>query len=202
MTNIFRRQLRMLHRSVTLRVFLVTTRLPPVPTKQQRKISPNKRHETANSDDTSTTKQSDIAWWRHKMVTFSALLAICAGNSPVPGEFPTQRPMTRSFDVFFNLRPNNRLSKEWWSWWFETPTCPLWRHRNGLDPDSPQSFTASGIILRMGSAKEGRRYIVTSSLIGWAHTQNDLWSWVGWAMGFASMGQLVFALVPSVFGWS
>ena len=70
------------------------------------------------------------SWWRHQMETFSALLAICAGNSPVPGEFPTQRPVTRGFDVFFDLRPNNRLSKQWWSWWFETPTCPLWRHRN------------------------------------------------------------------------
>ena len=40
------------------------------------------------------------------METFSALLAICAGNSPVPGEFPTQRPVTRSFDVFFDLRQN------------------------------------------------------------------------------------------------
>ena len=36
------------------------------------------------------------------METFSALLAICAGNSPVPGEFPTQRPVTRSFVVFFD----------------------------------------------------------------------------------------------------
>ena len=41
------------------------------------------------------------------METFSALLTICAENSPVPGEFPTQRPVTRSFDVFFDLRPNN-----------------------------------------------------------------------------------------------
>ena len=40
------------------------------------------------------------------MEPFSALLAICAGNSPVPGEFPTQRPVTRSFDVYFDLRPN------------------------------------------------------------------------------------------------
>ena len=39
-------------------------------------------------------------WWRHQMKTFSALLALCAGNSPVPGEFPTQSPVTRSFDVF------------------------------------------------------------------------------------------------------
>ena len=43
------------------------------------------------------------------METFSVLLAICAGNSPVPGEFPTQRSVTRSFDVFFDLRLNKRL---------------------------------------------------------------------------------------------
>ena len=42
----------------------------------------------------------NIAWWPHQMETFSALLALCAWNSPVPGEFPSQRPVTRSFDVF------------------------------------------------------------------------------------------------------
>ena len=67
-------------------------------------------------------------WWRHPMDTFSALLAICAGNSPVPGEFSAQRPVTRSFDVFFDLRLNKRLSKQWWGWWFETLSRPLWRH--------------------------------------------------------------------------
>ena len=41
-------------------------------------------------------------WWRHQMETFSALLALCA-NSPVTGELPAQRPVTRSFDVFFDL---------------------------------------------------------------------------------------------------
>ena len=45
------------------------------------------------------------------METFSALLAICAGNSPVYGEFPTQRPVTQSFDVFFDMRPIKQLSK-------------------------------------------------------------------------------------------
>ena len=46
------------------------------------------------------------------METFSALLAIYAGNSPVPGEFPTQRPVTWNFDGFFDLRPNKLLSKQ------------------------------------------------------------------------------------------
>ena len=73
-----------------------------------------------------------IPWWRHQMETFSALLAICAENSPVPGEFPAQRSVTRSFYVFFDLRLNKRLSKQWWGWWFETLSHPLWRHRNGL----------------------------------------------------------------------
>ena len=47
-----------------------------------------------------------------KIEKFSALLAICAGKSPVPGEFPAQRPVTRSFDVYFDLRVNKRLSKQ------------------------------------------------------------------------------------------
>ena len=64
------------------------------------------------------------------METFFALLAICAGNLPVTGEFPTQRPVTRSFDVFFDLGLNERLSKQSWGWWFETPSRPIWRHSN------------------------------------------------------------------------
>ena len=71
-----------------------------------------------------------IPWWRHQMETFSTLLAFCAGNSPVTGEFPAQRPVTRSFDVFFDLCLNKRLSKQSWGWWFEMPSCPLWCHCN------------------------------------------------------------------------
>ena len=73
-----------------------------------------------------------LSWWRHQMETFSALLAICAGNSPVTGDFPSQRPVMRSFDVFFDLHPNKRLSKQSWCWWFETHSRSLWRHCNGL----------------------------------------------------------------------
>ena len=50
------------------------------------------------------------SWRRHQMEIFSALLAPCVGNSPVTGEFPSQRPVTQSFGVFFDLRLNNRLS--------------------------------------------------------------------------------------------
>ena len=74
------------------------------------------------------------------METFSALLALCAGNSPVPGEFPAQRPVTRSFYVFFDLRLNKWLSKQSWGWWFETLSCPLWRHRNDYPVYGRQHF--------------------------------------------------------------
>ena len=68
-----------------------------------------------------------FTWWRHQMETFSALLAIFAGNSPVTGEFPAQRPVTRSIDIFFDLCLNKWLSKQWW---FETRSRPLWCHCN------------------------------------------------------------------------
>ena len=54
----------------------------------------------------------DSAWRRHQMGTFAALLALCEGNPPVTGGFPSQRPLTRSFDDVFDLRPNKRLSKQ------------------------------------------------------------------------------------------
>ena len=51
--------------------------------------------------------------------------SVCAGNSPVTGEFTSQRTETRSFDVFFLLGLNKRLSKQSRRWWSE---MPLWRH--------------------------------------------------------------------------
>ena len=66
------------------------------------------------------------SWWHHQIEPFSVLQAICAGNSPVPDEFPAQKPVTRSFDVFFDLRLNQRLSKQSWGWCFETIPRLLW----------------------------------------------------------------------------
>ena len=96
------------------------------------------------------SKQSRRRWfetplpslWRHCNVkAFIYMMTSSNGNifrvtSPLcgeftgPGEFPTQRPVTRSFDVFFDLRPNKRLSKQWRGWWLETLSRPFWRHRN------------------------------------------------------------------------
>ena len=81
---------------------------------------------------------SNFAWWRHQMETFSALLAICAGK------FPAQKPVTRNFDVFFDLRLNKRLSKQSWGWWSETPSRPLWRHCNGIGPYQWWGIVVSG----------------------------------------------------------
>ena len=77
----------------------------------------------------------DFSWWRHEMGTISALLALCEGNSPVTGEFPSQRPVTRSFDVFFDLRLNKRLCKQSRPQWFRAASSSLWRHFNVLGFD-------------------------------------------------------------------
>ena len=99
-----------------------------------------------------------IAWWCHQMETFSALLALCAGNSPVTGEFPAQRPVTRSFDVFFDLRLNPQLSKQWRRWWFATLPRLLWRHCNGCNtceilllPDNQQLQQVVGFVKHLSA---------------------------------------------------
>ena len=60
---------------------------------------------------------ADMYWYifvMKQMEACSALLAICAGNSPATGKFPAQRRVTRSFDVFVDLCLNKWLSKQWW----------------------------------------------------------------------------------------
>ena len=85
-------------------------------------------------------KGYSVPWWHPQMETFSALLAFCRRNSPFTGEFPSQMPMTRSFNVFCHLRLNKRLRRQSWGWWFQTQSR-LWRHcsegrRRNLSTDS------------------------------------------------------------------
>ena len=72
---------------------------------------------------------------RHLMMTSSngnifRVTGHLCGEFTGPRWIPTQRPVSRSFDVFVDLRQNKRLSKQSWGWWFETLSCPLWRHCN------------------------------------------------------------------------
>ena len=78
-------------------------------------------------------------WWRHQMETFSALLAICAGNSPVPGKFPARRALM--FPLICALY--ERMSKQSWGWWFETPSRSSWRQCN--DVNKSHEFTMNSL---------------------------------------------------------
>ena len=64
------------------------------------------------------------------------------GNPPVTGGFPSQRPVTRSFDIFFDPRLNKRLGKQSRRRWFETPSRSLWRHCNVRTQYVPQHIEA------------------------------------------------------------
>ena len=85
-------------------------------------LNPYKRHPIGRppGQDRMTSSNGKI---------FHATGPLC-GEFTGPGEFPTQRPVTRSFDVFFDLRLNKRLSKQTWGWWFETQSWSLWRQCN------------------------------------------------------------------------
>ena len=98
------------------------------------------------------------------METFFALQALCAGNSPVTGECPSQRPEMRNVDVFLDLCLNKRLSKQSWGWRFEKPSRWLWRHRNDLYSAAHWcwiiTILVSRLITIMGKAlTKGQQYV-------------------------------------------
>ena len=81
------------------------------------------------------------------------------GKFTGPGEIPAQRPVTRNFDVFFDLRLNKRLSTQPWGWWFETPPWSLWCHCNETNtPEGTQTV------------RHNNAYISISYATCWAHT--------------------------------
>ena len=71
------------------------------------------------------------------MKLFSALVAICKGNPPVTDGFPSHRPVAQSFDIFFSVRLNKRLSRPSRFWLFQTPSRSLWRHCNCIPKHTP-----------------------------------------------------------------
>ena len=103
---------------------------------------------TTNSQNTTHSSAAKVRYGRVLYIMTSSngnIFRVTAwplcGEFTGTGEFPAQRPVTRSFDVFFDLwrihvffdlRLNKRLSKQLWRWWFETPSWSLWRHCNDL----------------------------------------------------------------------
>ena len=77
-------------------------------------------------------------------------------TDPLCGEFTGA--VTRSFDVFFDLPLNKRLSKQPWGWWYETPVWSLWRHRNVMILFEPKLIT----LMRLGSEDYSKLGIVTT----------------------------------------
>ena len=131
------------------------------------------------------------------MGTFSALLAICAGNSPVPGEFPSQMPVTRSFDVFFNQHPNDRLSKHSWGWWFETHSPPLWRHNNVLAPLDARASAADRWLFRMYTGPAFIVFGITPQYDIYCHVKQSVW--IIWPNRTPEWGLLKFRTFISPF---
>ena len=120
-------------------------------------------------------------WWSHQMETFSTLLAICAGNTLVNSEFPTQRPATGSFDVFFDLRLNKRWSKRWWGWWFETPSWALWCHCNALRVNYYYTNVSSTALLPVESP--WTTWVTTCMKPVWSFSQKKTTKWCAYLLG-------------------
>ena len=64
------------------------------------------------------------------------------GEFTITSDFPAQRPVTQSFDIFFDLRLNKWLNKQWWGCWFEMPWHLFWHHCHDLAAMCPQTVLA------------------------------------------------------------
>ena len=107
------------------------------------------------------------------METFSALLSLCAGNSPMTGEFPSQWPVTRSFDVFFDLRLNKRMRCRW----FETPSRSVWRHCNGVKTHQDRDNMTTILQTAFSNLVSCMTIVVF-----WFKFHRNLFPWVQWTM--------------------
>ena len=78
----------------------------------------------------------DIMKWKHFPLYWPFVWGI--------HRWPTQRPVTWSFDVFFDLHLNKQLSKQSRRWWFKMPSRSLWHHCN-----VQECFTVIGAIVSL-----------------------------------------------------
>ena len=144
---------------------------------------------TATGDILASPKFRQInleTWWRHQMETFSALLALCAGKSPVSGEFPSQRPLTRSFDDFLDLRLNKRLSKQSWGWWLDVSVMNMGEYQTTTAFELFAHFLGSIIPCWFNPSFTRSLstwwYLTYWSLIHFGTLSYDLENWVYWPL--------------------
>ena len=81
---------------------------------------------TTSVESVPRPKHDDVIKWKLFRVTGP----LCDGNPPITGGFPSQRPVTQSFDVFFYLCLNTQLRKQSRRRWFEIHSRSLWRYCN------------------------------------------------------------------------
>ena len=118
---------------------------------------------------------SNMLDWQSMMASSNGNIFLVSGPL-VSGEFPAQRTVTQSFDVFFDLCLNKCLSKQSRGWWFETLASPLWRHCNALWDPAPSSMCApllgprrlQPVLISFDVKKKGLKPNILSSPTHWA----------------------------------
>ena len=126
-------------------------------------------------------------WWRHQMETFSVLLALCEGNPPVTGGFPSQKSVTQSFDVCFDLHTAEQTIER--RRWFEAPSRSLRRHCKDTKTKSTCSTLMANIykVLEIQSASMKQLELNFYKMIVNSVRSSTLPNEHGWSMRDMSM---------------
>ena len=161
-------------------------------------------------DRWSSPRLRTSTWLCYQMDMFFALLAFCAGNSPVAGEFPSQRPVTQSFDVFFDLHLNKRLSKQSRRLWFEVPLCSSSHHCNVKLVYSGQTKSISWPMMTWLLTLPGHQFrsitfmLILQNLVPSAHIVNDNQQRISqyvscyWSGDFCSLKLYIYKLLSMI----
>ena len=123
------------------------------------------------------------------------------GKTSGPRWIPAQRSVTRSFDVFFDLCLNKRLSKQWWGWWFETLSHPLWRHSNVSFKFREMRENANTFVFfwnKVSTTTYEYTTMTTFLLLDWRHNVNDINCCNWYLLSYLTVGFSFFSLLISI----
>ena len=112
------------------------------------------------------------------------------GEFTGPGEFLTQRPVTWSFDVVFDIRLNKRFSKQPWGWWFETPSLSLWRHCNDkVHSKGDLTLYSKGTMFNTLRPRQNGRHVTDDSFKR-IFLNGNVWILIKISLKFVPMGPI------------